>query len=148
MAGELKTGVQSVQAFSRFFVAEALFDDDKNSVVAGYRPQDFGYIAVIYVVSNAAGVARTCLDDSHVPREIDGDKARITHHFSGREWLVYALVHRFVGQHVDVFPVHAGCFGHFQLLQVAAQGGLRQLKALFPSVLSAPLLGCRARCLR
>ena len=66
---------QLPQTFGHFFMAYAFLDDDNDSVITGNSTQYFGKIAGIYVVSNAACIARARLDNTYVAREINGNAA-------------------------------------------------------------------------
>ena len=72
---------QLPQTFGHFFMAYAFLDDDNDSVITGNSTQYFGKIAGIYVVSNAACIARARLDNTYVAREINGNKAGSLQHF-------------------------------------------------------------------
>ena len=77
--------------------AHSSLNDDKDGIVAGDGPQDFWDVAVVQVVCDTAGIAWTSFDDADIPREIDGQKPRRTHHLSCRNGLVHPAVHGFVG---------------------------------------------------
>ena len=101
-------------------LGDTLLDNDENGVVASYRAEYIGYVAVVDVVGYRACIAGPGLDDSHVAGEIYRHKSRHLHHFCCREWLVYTFVHSLIGQHVYIFAVHACRLGNLQLLEVTA----------------------------
>ena len=55
-------------------MAVFFLDNYEDSVVARHGSQHARQIATVDVVGNTAGIARACLDDAYVGREVDGDK--------------------------------------------------------------------------
>ena len=119
------------QGFDYFLMPDTLFDHDEDRVVASDGANDLGYVAVVDVPGDAAGIAGTGLDDTHVPGEVDADEAWHLHHLTDVARCTDSFVHRIVGQHIDVIPAHRGSLGDLQLFQVAAQSSLRQFESFF-----------------
>ena len=116
------------QTLNDALTAAALLDDEQNGVIAGDGAQQVRHVGIVDVVGDEAGVAGTRLDDAEVSREVDGQIAWRFQHLASRLIAAYALVHSLVGKHVDVFAVHRRCLCHFQLLEVTAERGLRELE--------------------
>lgn len=103
----------------------------KNSVIAGNSAQYQWYATVVDVVSQTAGIARTCPNNAHVARKVDRHKSRRKQHLGSRLRARHALIHRLVGQHIEVFAAQTCSLCHLKLFHVAAQRGLRNLVAFF-----------------
>ena len=112
--GELShVGDDGIQGFNHFLMPDAFLDDDEDGVIAGNGTDDFRNVAAVNVPGNGAGIARARLDDTHVARKVDTDEPWYLHHLFNVAWCGYTLVHRVVGQNIDVAAAHSGCFGYF-----------------------------------
>ena len=120
-----------MEGFNHFLVSDAFLDNDEDGVIASNGANDFGNVAAVNVPGDGTGIAWPRLDDTHIAREVDTDKSWYLHHLPNIARRGYTFVHRVVGQHINVVAAHRGCFGHLQLLQIATQGGLRELETFF-----------------
>ena len=111
-------------------VVGAVLDNDKDGIVARYGAHDLRNVAVVDIVGDAAGIARPRMDNANVAGEVDALEPRHGHHLHGLERRMDAVIHRLVGQHVDVLAIDARCLGHLELFEIAAKRGLRHGESL------------------
>ena len=104
-------------------------------------------MAIVDVVCNAAGISWTCLYDAHISRKGDRQESWHTHHFLHMGGSAYALVHCYIGQHINVVAVNTRSFHNLKHFEVAAQCCLRQLEPLLTQCAEQLLLTshCAAR---
>ena len=105
-------------------VVSVFLDSDKDSIVTRYRPHDFRDVAVVDIISYAAGVARPRMDNADIAGEMYVLKTRHGHHLHCLERCMNAVIHRLIGQHIDIVTVNARRLSHLELLEIAAQRSL------------------------